>query len=573
VQRNPADPIGGPEPNPEPHPHRRLLATYLREERTRAVGLAVVLLVSQLVPLAEPILLKGFVDRATAGDSLAILVGIALAYIAVALLAQVLSVVVSRAGTVLAWRVTDRMRADVVSHVLSLDHAWLSRHSPGQLIERVDGDITGISEYYSQVVLQVVAAAILLVGVLVLVAVQDVWAGVVFAAFAVVALVVLRRSRDHAVPAATAHREASAELFGSIEERLAGLEDVRANGGGEHSMRRFHEASASLYRARALAEWRGAEVGTLSYATFAAGTVLALTTGVFLYDAGAISIGTVFLLFQSIQLVRASLEVIADQLRSLQQAGAGAARVAELFDLHPQVVDGPVDVLPGPLAVSFDHVSFSYGDGPPALSDVTFALAPGQVLGVVGRTGSGKSTLARLLLRLYDVTGGSVSVGGTDVRSLTLRVLRERVGIVTQDVQLFEATLRDNLTLFAEHADDDQLRGVLEELDLGSWFARLPAGLDTIVGGTGVGLSAGEAQLVAFARVFLRDPGLVILDEASSRLDPATEQRIERAVDRLLVGRTAILIAHRLATLERADDVLVLEHGRVVQVGARGGVR
>jgi ATP-binding cassette subfamily B protein len=181
--------------------------------------------------------------------------------------------------------------------------------------------------------------------------------------------------------------------------------------------------------------------------------------------------------------------------------------------------------------------------------------------------------LARLLLRLYDVTGGSVSVGGTDVRSLTLRVLRERVGIVTQDVHLFEATLRDNLTLFAEHADDDQLRGVLEELDLGSWFARLPAGLDTIVGGTGVGLSAGEAQLVAFARVFLRDPGLVILDEASSRLDPATEQRIERAVDRLLVGRTAILIAHRLATLERADDVLVLEHGRVVQVGARGGVR
>jgi ATP-binding cassette subfamily B protein len=215
--------------------------------------------------------------------------------------------------------------------------------------------------------------------------------------------------------------------------------------------------------------------------------------------------------------------------------------------------------------VSFDHVSFTYGDGPPALSDVTFALEPGRVLGVVGRTGSGKSTLARLLLRLYDVSDGAVDVGGVDVRSLTLRALRERVGIVTQDVQLFEATLRDNLTLFAEHTDDDRLRGVLEDLDLGSWYARLPAGLDTLVGGTGVGLSAGEAQLVAFARLFLRDPGLVILDEASSRLDPGTERRIERAVDRLLVGRTAILIAHRLATLGRADDVLVLEHGHVVE--------
>ena len=214
------------------HPHRRLLASYLREERSRAVGLAILLLASQLVPLAEPLLLKGFVDRATAGEALVVLVGIALAYIGVALVAQALAVVVSRAGTILAWRVTDRMRSDVATHVLSLDHGWLARHNPGELIERVDGDITGISEFYSQVVLQVVAAGILLVGVLVLVTAQDWRAGLVFAVFAVLALVVLRRSRDHAVPAATAHREASADLFGSIEERLAGLEDVRANGGG-----------------------------------------------------------------------------------------------------------------------------------------------------------------------------------------------------------------------------------------------------------------------------------------------------------------------------------------------------
>jgi ATP-binding cassette subfamily B protein len=552
------------------HPHRRLLASYLRAERPRAIGLAILLLASQLVPLAEPLLLKGFVDRATAGEALAVLIGIALAYIAVALVAQVLAVVVSRAGTILAWRVTDRMRSDVATHVLSLDHGWLARHNPGELIERVDGDITGISEFYSQVVLQVVAAGILLVGVLVLVTAQDWRAGVVFAAFSALALVVLRHSRDHAVPAATAHREASAELFGSIEERLAGLDDVRANGGGEHAMRRFHEVSAGAYRARANAEWRGAEVGTLSYATFAAGTVLALLTGVWLYDSGQISIGTVFLLFQSIQLVRGSLEVIADELRTLQQAGAGATRVAELFDLRPSIVDGARADLPaGALSVEFEHVSFSYGDGPLALDDVSFSLPADHVLGIVGRTGSGKSTLARLLLRLYDTTGGSVRVDGIDVRDLTLHELRGAVGIVTQDVQLFEATLRDNLTLFAEHADDARLVSVLEDLDLAPWLARLPSGLDTLIGGEGVGLSAGEAQLLAFGRVFLRDPGLVILDEASSRLDPATEQRIEQAVDRLLVGRTAILVAHRLATLQRADDVLVLDQGRVAEHGPR----
>ena len=335
-------------------------------------------------------------------------------------------------------------------------------------------------------------------------------------------------------------------------------------------MRRFHEVSADAYRARAYAEWRGAEVGTLSYATFAAGTVLSLLTGVWLYDSGQISIGTVFLLFQSIQLVRASLEVIADQLRTLQQAGAGATRVAELFDLRPSIVDGRATTCRrGRSRFAFERVSFSYGDGPLALDDVSFSLPAGHVLGVVGRTGSGKSTLARLMLRLYDASDGRVRVGGTDVRDLTLHRLRDAIGIVTQDVQLFEATLRDNLTLFAEHTDDARLLSVLEELDLGSWLARLPDGLDTLIGGPGVGLSAGEAQLLAFGRVFLHDPGVVILDEASSRLDPATEQRIERAVDRLLVGRTAILVAHRLATLERADDVLVLDHGRVAEHGAR----
>jgi ABC-type multidrug transport system fused ATPase/permease subunit len=183
---------------------------------------------------------------------------------------------------------------------------------------------------------------------------------------------------------------------------------------------------------------------------------------------------------------------------------------------------------------------------------------------VVGRTGSGKSTIARLVLRLYDVTDGAVRVGGVDVRDVVVGGLRRSIGIVTQDVQLFEATLRDNLTLFATHADDEQLVAVLDALDLGRWYARLPDGLDTVIGGEGVGLSAGEAQLLVFARVFLRDPGVVILDEASSRLDPATERRIERAVDLLLRGRTGILIAHRLATLERADAVITLDHGRLV---------
>jgi ATP-binding cassette subfamily B protein len=196
-------------------------------------------------------------------------------------------------------------------------------------------------------------------------------------------------------------------------------------------------------------------------------------------------------------------------------------------------------------------------------------MEPGRVLGLLGRTGSGKSTMARLVTRLYDPTSGVIRVGGSDLRDIERDDRRARVGMVTQEVQLFRATVRDNLTFFDSSVDDERIWQVLLELGLGDWVHGLPNGLDAMLESGSGGLSAGQAQLLAFARIFLRDPGLVILDEASSRLDPATEVLIERAVDRLLTDRTGIVIAHRLATVDRADDILILERGRVVEHGPR----
>jgi len=219
--------------------------------------------------------------------------------------------------------------------------------------------------------------------------------------------------------------------------------------------------------------------------------------------------------------------------------------------------------------VKFDHVSFSYSESEPVLKDVSFELPAGQVLGVLGRTGSGKTTLARLLLRLYDVPQGEIYLDDRPVRAVRENNLRQRVGMITQEVQLFHASVRDNLTFFEPNVPDDVLRRQL--IDLGLWprIAALPGGLDTELASGGRGLSAGEAQLLACARLFLRDPGLVIMDEASARLDPATEHLIEQAIDRLLAGRTGIIIAHRLKTVLRADRILILEDGRIVETGER----
>jgi ABC-type multidrug transport system fused ATPase/permease subunit len=222
--------------------------------------------------------------------------------------------------------------------------------------------------------------------------------------------------------------------------------------------------------------------------------------------------------------------------------------------------------------VQFDHVTFAYDEDPAVLQDVSLHIAPGEVVGLLGRTGSGKTTLTRLLLRLYDPTAGAIRLDGVDLRDARRADLRRRVGMVTQEVQLFHATIRDNVTFFDTGIDDARITRALDELGLGDWLAALPRGLDTMLEAGGGGLSAGESQLLAFTRIFLKDPGLVILDEASSRLDPATERLVERAVGRLLEGRTGIIIAHRLDTVDRADTILILEDGRVVEHGPRAAL-
>jgi ABC-type multidrug transport system fused ATPase/permease subunit len=211
-------------------------------------------------------------------------------------------------------------------------------------------------------------------------------------------------------------------------------------------------------------------------------------------------------------------------------------------------------------------------NGPRTLNEITFKLEPGKVLGLLGRTGSGKTTLARLLLRLYDPSSGEIRLGGVPSRGARLAELRRRVGMVTQDVQLFQASVRENLTFFNPAISDARIIDALDDLGMLGWYRGLPAGLDTELE-SGAGLSAGEAQLLAFARLFLHDPGLVILDEASSRLDPATEQLVERAIGKLLrpegAQRTGIIIAHRLATVQRADAIIILDGGRILEYGER----
>ncbi len=553
----------------------RYILGYLRPHAVAVALLAALLALGIGFQLYVPQILRAFIDGAREGSTVAELTTLALRFLAVALVGQLADAAATYVGQDVRWRATNRMRSDLTRHCLHLDMGFHNDQTPGKMIERIDGDVTALSNLMSDFSMRVASNVVLLGGVLILLGREDWRLGVVFTVFVVTTMVVLRRLARFAVPQWKKAREVTAELFGFLEERLAGTEDIRAAGAGGWILQRFHDLLRSTMQVRRQAFLLGSSMWIATVALFTLGNVLALATGAWLFNSGAITVGTVYLIFHYTEVLRRPLEQLAHQLEDLQRAAGGLERVTELRSRTPRIAAqpaasiGPVAVPAGALDVSLDRVTFGYQPDEPVLHELSLELPAGRVLGLLGRTGSGKSTIGRLLFRLYEQQAGVVRLGGVDTRSVPLRDLRRGVGLVTQDVQLFNATLRDNLSFFDRSITDERLLAVIDDLGLRTWFDELPAGLDTELASGGGGLSAGEAQLLAFTRVFLRDPGLVVLDEASSRLDPATERLLERAVDRLLKGRTGIVIAHRLGTVQRADDILILEDGVVREHGAR----
>jgi ATP-binding cassette, subfamily B, bacterial len=559
-------------------PASQLLAATLRPERARVTGLTVLLLATMLLPLAGPVIIGRVVDDAVAGRPVGDLTVLAGAYLVVAVVAEVLRLALTWASVRLAWRAGNGLRERLADHALGHDLAWHGRHSPGVLISRIDGDIEALTTFFSRAVVEILGNAVLVTGIVVISLLIDWRVGLIVALSSGATLAIMVRLRAVAVSANEVERESAAAIYGDIEERLGGIEDLRANAAGSYGVHRLLENSSAAWHAMRRAWFRADGAYALAAATFAIGATASLAASVALHRAGILSLGAVLALLRYSQLARQPLERLAEQLPELQKALAGASRAAELLDDPPELTAPPAgagDPLPqGPLSVDLRHVSLAYDGEHAALRDVTLHLDPGTTLGLVGRTGSGKTSLGRLLLRFWDPTSGAVLVGGVDLRIVPTSELRRRTAVVTQDVELLRASVRDNLTLFGSvEVGDDRLVAVIAEVGLGGWLDALPAGLDTRIDPhSGVGLSAGEAQLLAFARALLREPGLVVLDEASSRLDPATESRLAAVTDRLLSGRTAVVIAHRLSTLDRVDRIAVVDGGRIVEIGPRAAL-
>lgn len=547
----------------------RLLSTYLRPQLAMVAVLFFLMLTALVLQVVSPQLIARFIDDAMAGASAEGLVLLAVAFIVVALVAQVLTVAATYFSETIAWTATNALRADLFKHCLTLDMSFHKARTPGEMIQRVDGDVDALSDFFSQFVISLLGSLLLLIGVLIMLALQDWRLGLGTALFTVISLAVLIRLRSIAVPHWVAMREKQARFYGFVAETLAGREDIRGNGGRTHTMSLLRNHLKDWMRLQIRSEVRAfAWIWIVSHGLFTLWTAGALIIAYLLWSNDSLSVGSAYLVFYYLELIRRPIDQIREQVQQLQAASASIVRVDELFTIENRLVERPVAALPaGALSVEFDEVSFGYEPEDPVLHAVSFRLDAGEVLGLLGRTGSGKSTIGRLMVRLYDIDSGDIRLGGTSIGDVSIADLRSRVAVVSQDVQIFDGSIRDNLTFFDEAISDERLVSALDTLGVAGWLDTLMHGLDTQIGPGS--LSAGQAQLLACARAFLKQPDLLVLDEATSRLDPYTQSLIEGAISRLLAGRTAIIIAHRLATIDRADRIVVLHEGRVLEEGRR----
>lgn len=542
------------------------------ELRTGLAGTLFFALVSMAGRAAVPVAIQQAIDKGIAGPGgldvglVATVVAITAAVLGVTTLCGYL--MMRRLFTVSETALANvRVRTFRHIHDLSMLHQQSERR--GSLVSRVTSDIDQITQFlqWGGVILLISAGQVLVTaGVMAFYSWQLTL--VVLAAFAP-AVFVIRAFQKRLAGAYGLVRQRMGTLLAAVSESVVGAPVIRAYGVSERTRARLDTAidDHRVAQQRALRT----SVTGFSSGEIAAGLALAavVLVGVQLGVSGTLSVGQLTAYLFLVTLFIQPVQIATEVLNEAQNAVAGWRRVLDVLDVRPDVADPAeqgVDLPPGPVDIRFAGVSFSYG-GPVVLDDVTLEVAAKTRVAVVGETGSGKTTFAKLLTRLMDPTTGSVQLSGVPLDRVRFDSLRSRVVMVPQDGFLFDATVADNVRFARPDLADADLELAFAELGLTDWVEALPAGLGTRVGERGEALSVGERQLVALARAYVADPDLLVLDEATSAVDPATEVRLQRTLDAVTRGRTTVAIAHRLSTAQSADEVIVVDKGRVVQRG------
>lgn len=558
----------------------RWMAGLLRPYRGRVVLTVIAILAATGAGLAPPYLAGQAIDAGiVTGDTSALTV-IVIAFLGVAavfaLATYAQTYLVGWVGT----RALQDLREHVFAHLQSMSIGFFTRRSPGVLISRMTNDIEALNQLLTSGVTTLFSSVLTLIGVVVIMFLLDVkLALVTFLTFPLVALAsIVFRVASHGAYRETRERIAAVTAY--LQETLSGVRVVRSFG----QEARHGAAMTELNEANREANMRTVFLNASYFPAIelltAAGTAAIILYGGTQAIDNAIQIGTIVAFIGYLQVFFSPIQELSQLYTTYQQGMAALDKIFELLDTKPDMVDAPGAIDPGTLRgeIEMEGVSFAYADDALeqeargervewALRGVDLHVPPGQTLALVGTTGAGKSTFAKLVARFYDPQRGRVLVDGHDLRGVQQHALRRQLGIVPQEGFLFSGSVRENIAFGRPEASLEEVEAAAAAVGATEFVAALPKGIETEVGERGVQLSAGQRQLVAFARALLAEPRILILDEATSNVDVRTEKTIERGLERLLTGRTAIVIAHRLSTIRRAGKIVVLEHGRIAEAG------
>ncbi len=549
----------------------RWLAGLLRPYRGRVALTIVAILAATAAGLAPPYLAgqaidAGIATRDTAALTLTVIafVGVAIVY-AIATYAQ--TYLVGWVGT----RALQDLRERVFAHIQSMSIGFFTRRSPGVLISRLTNDIEALNQLVTSGAVTLLSSGLTLIGVVTIMLLLD-WklALVAFLTFPLLAIAsVVFRIVSHGAYRATRERIAAVTAY--LQETLSGVRVVRSFGQEARHATAMDELNEANREANMKTVYLNATYFPGVELLSAVGTAAIILYGGTQAIDDAIQVGVIVAFIGYLQLFFDPIQQLSQLYTTYQQGMAALDKIFELLDTEPDMVDAPDAVDPGTLRgeIEMEGVSFSYSEEGDqwALEGVDLHVPPGQTLALVGATGAGKSTFAKLVARFYDPQRGRVLVDGHDLRELRQQALRRQLGIVPQEGFLFSGSVRENIAFGRPGASLEEIEAAAAAVGATDFIAALPEGIETEVGERGVQLSAGQRQLVAFARALIAEPRILILDEATSNVDVRTEKTIERGLERLLAGRTAIVIAHRLSTIRRAGKIVVLEGGRIAEAG------
>ena len=551
---------------------RRALAGLLRYLGPFKVGLALVLacvVIYTLLGLAGPYLMGRAIDQFIAAKQAAGLARLALWMLAVYLLNNLFQAIAAWAMADISQRALKHMRRDLFGHLQSLPLSFFDRNPAGELMSRLTNDIDAINQAVSQTITSLLASVLSMGGILVAMFVLDRWLAL---ATLLVVPIMFWFTQFVARYTRRGFRELQkglGELNAVMEESISGQKVITAFRRNESAIAAFRERNQEVFRAGVSANSYALLLMPLTNVLGNFFVIVLAGLGGWLALRGLVSVGVIATFISYGQNFINPLRQLANMYNAIQAALAGAERVFEVLDT-PSEVDSTPDAAPLTEIrgeVRFEHVTFGYGPNAPVIKDMTLAAQAGQIIALVGPTGAGKTTIINLLTRFYEIDGGSISVDGRDIRAVKKADLRRQLGLVLQDTFLFSGSVLENIRYGRLDATDDEVIEAARLADADHFIRQLPQGYHTQLSERASNLSQGQRQLLAISRAILADPNILILDEATSSVDTRTEARIQKALLRLMQGRTSFVIAHRLSTIRDADRVLVINDGEIVEQG------